>query len=131
MRCVIDEFLHHPLYLTQLIHHVHLGMQSTSRIYNDDISIHIYCLLHRIKCYWSGIGVHAMGDYRHIPPLAPLDELINSCSPKSICRSQHDEFAALLIMVCELSNGGSFPNTIPAYNDNDIGLFTGGYFKIV
>lgn len=125
------HFLHHVLYLGQLVHQSHLVVQTSGRVYDDDISLVGYRRTQRIKSDRSRVGPHLLFDDRHSYPFTPYHQLFHGSGTEGVGGTQHHRFPGLLELVGQFTDGGSFSHSVHTHHHDDIRFLGDGSFKVV
>ena len=131
VRSVGHHFLHHVLYLGQLVHQADFVVQASGGIYDDHIRMVGHRRAQRVKSHRCRIRPHLLLHDRHPYTLAPNHQLLHSRRPEGICRPQVNGFPGFLELVGQLADGRGLSHSIDAYHHDYVGLLSGRYVEIV
>ncbi|GBE12838.1 hypothetical protein BMS3Abin13_01130 [bacterium BMS3Abin13] len=111
----------HPLDLFQLLHEIHLGVQATGGVDDNDIKGVGGSIFDTVKNDRGRIDAGLPGHHLHPGPFSPDPELIDSRGPEGIAGHQQDRMTGTGKLGGNLADGRRLAHPVDADHQDDKG----------
>ncbi|EJW98499.1 hypothetical protein EVA_13394 [gut metagenome] len=114
--------MHNVFDLRQLVHEVHLVVQTSCCVDDDNVGIVCLSRTDSIVGYTCWVAAHLLFDDGYTDTFAPDTELFYCCCSEGIGCAKIHFLAGLLKLVGQFANSGSLTDTVDTYDHDDVRL---------